>query len=527
MSKSRTPPLVGTLLLCASVPVAATVLQQLLVGDWRAEHYPLHALAGGLGAFSALTLAVQLRTLRVYQRGDDYHIWVACALLSLGLLDAAHGAIRDPQLFVWLNSIAMLTGGVLFSLVWLPSKAAFRHEMQILPLVVAAAVALLTTISIARPEWRPSMIDGGHFTTTAKALVYVGTIGFLVAATYFGLTYWRTGSNDRLLFLSYCVLFAVAGLLIEFSMLWNGTWWISHVVKLAAYGISVYFFFVVYVRAERELRLSHNELERRVEQRTSELREEVEQRKQAERQIREYADELKRSNEDLEQFSYMASHDLAAPLRAVKCFSQMLHDRYSGKLDEKGDEFIGLVVGGAKRMEEMLTGLLEYSRLDTRGRLQPINSNEAFDRAVANLRMAIHESEATVTRDELPRVSADATQLEQLFQNLIGNAVKFRSDQPPAIHVAAQLDGDHCVFLVRDNGIGIDPRDAENIFAIFRRLDTKGEYPGTGIGLAVCKRIVERHGGHIWVESEPRKGSAFYFTLPSAPIDDIVDGDEE
>lgn len=517
MANNRTLPLVGTVLACVLVPVAAAALHYLWADDWRAEGYPLHALAGGLGAFAALTLAVQLKTLRVYQRGEDYHIWVACALIGLGLLEAVHGAVGDPQLLVWLSSSATCAGGILFAMVWVPSRVAFRREVQLLPLVVAALAMLLAAVSFARPEWTPTMIDRDRLTVAARTLNFLGATGFCVAAAYFGHTYWKTGSHDRLLFFADCLLFALAGILIELSVNWDGTWWICHAIRFMAYGISVFFFFLVYVQAEQELRRSYDELEQRVEQRTSELRQEVEQRKQAEQRICEYAEELKRSNEDLEQFSYTASHDLSAPLRAVKSFCQILQTRYTGKLDEKANEFLGLAVGGAQRMEEMLKGLLEYSRVDSRGgRLQATDAEQVFDRAMANLQMVIEENGATVTRDVLPSVSADATQLEQLFQNLIGNAVKFRADEPPAAHVSAQADGDQWVFSVKDNGIGISAKNADYIFVVFHRLNAESEYPGTGIGLAICKRIVERHGGRIWVESELGQGSVFRFTFPSA-----------
>jgi len=517
MSRSRALSLAAALLCCALVPAVVAIIQQFAVGDWHVVHYPLHALAGGLGAFSALTLAIQLRTLRVFDRGQDYHIWVACALIGLGLLEAVHGAVSNPQSMVWLNSAAMLVGGVLFALVWLPGEVAFRRELQLLPLAVCAFAIILTFGSILRPDWTPTMLDGGELASSARWLNLIGVAGFLVAAVYFARTYLRTGASDRLLFCCDCLLFAVAGLLVNFSSLWDGIWWICHFLRLAAFGISVYFFFVVYVRAEEELRRSYDQLEKRVEQRTIELQKEVDQRKQAEGKIREYADELERSNKDLEQFSHMASHDLAAPLRAVQSFCQLLQDRYAGELDEKANQFISLAVSGANRMDDMLNGLLDYARIDTRGgRLRTIDSEKIFERALANLQLTIQENEATVTRDKLPSVIADATQLEQLFQNLVGNAVKFRAQDPPRVHVSVREEAAHWVFSVRDNGIGINSKNVEYIFKIFQRLDSSDKYPGSGIGLAVCKRIVERHGGRIWVESEVGQGSAFHFTLPSA-----------
>lgn len=201
----------------------------------------------------------------------------------------------------------------------------------------------------------------------------------------------------------------------------------------------------------------------------------------------------------------------------VSSYTQLLARRYQGRLDADADEFIGYAVDGATRMQRLIADLLTYSRVSTRGReLEPVNARNVFDEAVSNLRMAIEESDASVTHDDFPIVKADGTQLAQVFQNLIGNAIKFRRPgEPPRVHVSAKLDGKEWVFSVRDNGIGIEPEFIGRLFVIFQRLHTRDEYPGTGIGLAVCKKIVERHGGRIWVESEPGRGSTFYFTIPA------------
>ncbi|MEO0073913.1 MAG: ATP-binding protein [candidate division WOR-3 bacterium] len=227
--------------------------------------------------------------------------------------------------------------------------------------------------------------------------------------------------------------------------------------------------------------------------------------------------ELKRSNQELEHFAYIASHDLQEPLRMVSSFTQLLARRYRGKLDREADEFISYAVDGASRMQRLINDLLQYSRVGTRGRKpEPTDTEQVLSRALANLKLALEDSKAEVTHEPLPKVMADSQQLEQLFQNLIGNAVKFRGDEPPKVHIRAERSNGAWMFSVKDNGIGIDPGQQERIFQIFQRGHTRREYPGTGIGLAVCKRIVERHGGRIWVESEPGRGADFRFTLPAA-----------
>ena len=231
-------------------------------------------------------------------------------------------------------------------------------------------------------------------------------------------------------------------------------------------------------------------------------------------QLAEYARDLQRSNTELEQFAYIASHDLQEPLRMVSSYCQLLQRRYRGRLDQDADEFIGYAVEGATRMQKMINDLLTYSRVGrTGGGGEAVACDEVVRTAVANLRIAIEESGARVTWRDLPTVVGDRTQLVQLFQNLIGNAIKFRSERPLEIDIWARRDGAFWEFAVSDNGIGIEPQYAERIFLIFQRLHDRSRYPGTGIGLAICRKVVERHGGRIWVTSEPGKGTTFHFTL--------------
>ena len=235
----------------------------------------------------------------------------------------------------------------------------------------------------------------------------------------------------------------------------------------------------------------------------------------AERAVQTMAEDLRRSNAELEQFAYVASHDLQEPLRMVTSFVQLLAQRYRGKLDEDADAFIGYAVDGAKRMQHLINDLLAYSRLGTRGSPFTLVSMEALLRdAQQDLQIAIEESRAQISHDSLPELYGDPSQLGAVLQNLLSNAIKYRGADAPQIHVSVRRQRNEWVFSVRDNGIGIDPKFAERIFIIFQRLHAPGAYPGTGIGLAVCKRILQRHGGEIWVESFPGQGATFYFTLP-------------
>jgi signal transduction histidine kinase len=247
-----------------------------------------------------------------------------------------------------------------------------------------------------------------------------------------------------------------------------------------------------------------------------ELNKEVSERKRVEGSLRQTAEDLERSNKDLEQFAYVASHDLQEPLRAVAGFVGLLKKQYHDKLDAVAAEYIDLSVEGAERMQTLIHDLLTFSRVGTKGgAFVRMNMKDAFDDAMKNLQVAITESGALVTYcDEMPSVSADPTQMTQLLQNLIANAIKFHGQMRPQIVVGAERKNNYWVMSVKDNGIGIEPQYYDRIFLIFQRLHTRSQYKGTGIGLAVCKKIVERHGGMIWVESKPGEGSTFFFTIP-------------
>jgi signal transduction histidine kinase len=245
------------------------------------------------------------------------------------------------------------------------------------------------------------------------------------------------------------------------------------------------------------------------------IRQSEQERMHAVKELEQMADELERSNADLQQFAYAASHDLQEPLRSVAGFVGLLAKRYKAKLDSDADDFIRYTVDGVRRMQTIIRDLLEYSRVGTNsGESKPVDTSSVVRKAISNLQAAIKDSGSTVTHDDLPTVIADEPQLVRLFQNLIGNAIKFKGKDSPKVHIAAAKRDNEWIFSVKDNGIGIDPEHAQRIFVIFQRLHTREEYPGTGIGLAICKKIVEQHGGNIWVESEPGKGSTFFFTLP-------------
>jgi len=269
--------------------------------------------------------------------------------------------------------------------------------------------------------------------------------------------------------------------------------------------------------SERELRVQERivEIEKSDKERELKVQERIVELAASEELLRSKVLELERSNEELQQFAYVCSHDLQEPLRVISNYTQLLSKRYTGQLDDKADMFIAFAVDAAKRMQELINDLLAYSRLQTKAQnLSDVDCNQVVKRALANLEISLTETGAIVNYDALPTIKSDRTQLLQLFQNLINNSLKFRSSQPVVINITAREQNGEWLFAVQDNGIGFDMQFEERIFLIFQRLHRKEEYSGSGIGLAVCKKIVLKHGGRMWGESAIGQGATFFFTFP-------------
>lgn len=358
---------------------------------------------------------------------------------------------------------------------------------------------LITYVGVVAPRKLPFIIAG--ICSIAFALIVVlEYLGFL-SNRFHAMGFYFPWKNQ------FDILFVITALLFlgAFMASYTGNLLKENKEKLTRQNADL-------VQAKEAAEKARDELEQRVKERTFEL-------VVANEQLYRMTEDLIRSNKELEQFAYVASHDLQEPLRMVTCFVQLLAQRYKDKLDRDANEFIDFAADGATRMYQLINDLLDYSRVGTQGTpLKLVDCEEVFHKSVDNLRVAMEESGAEVTHDPLPKAVADSSQLEQLFQNLIGNGIKFHGEESPRIHISATPNGGYWVFSVRDNGIGIAPEYKERIFVIFQRLHVKDKYPGTGIGLAICKKIVERHGGHIWVESEPERGATFYFTLPKEGV---------
>ena len=479
----------------ATVLVAALLIateDQFLAG-WSWENQPLHAFIEGVGAFIAVCLASLLLHLDSRDQERRQGRPLAGAFVAMGLLDAAHAATSVGDPFVWFHSAATLAGGALFSLVWLPLWG--RRSLRVWPIAVACLAVM--AVSAVWSDHLPVMVRGGQFTVAARALNISGGMLFFAAGARLLLDYRTSGSHDDLLFALVCGLFGGAGVLFEHSRLWDLTWWVWHFLRLFAYGVGLLLVVVHVRREETRLRRSNAALAR------------------ARRVLEKTVADLERSNHELEQFAYVASHDLQEPLRMVGSFTQLLDQRYGDRLDKDGREFITYAVEGAHRMQELIQSLLVYSRVGSRGaQFTQTDCRAVVDGVLTDQRSVIEESGGDITVSSLPQLPADAAQLGHLFHHLVVNAIKFRSQRPLTIRISAEEHDGEWHFAVQDNGIGIDPQYADRIFTLFQRLHTRDRYPGTGIGLAICKKIVQQHGGRIWVDSQPDRGATFHFTLP-------------
>jgi len=490
-------------------------LGNVLLSDWSWTQYPFHALAEGMGAFCAFVLVGMLLILRAYGQLAPHYLWVLCALIGMGILDLFHAATYAGPLFVWLHSMASLVGGAFFACVWLPDSITRRRWVQSLPSAMMLAALLLGVGSVAYPGMVPAMLNEQGFTPLAKAINMLGGLGFLVASVRFGSYKGDMRSGATLAFANHCLIFGIAGLLFERSVLWDFNWWLWHALRLMAYAIVLAYFFNLYKESQKKLRESHDELERRVKQRTTELQ-------GSETRSRAYAAELARSNRELQDFAYVSSHDLQEPLRKIQAFGDRLNAHYADVLDAQGQDYLRRMQSAAARSQELINALLAYSRVTTKG--QPFASVDLAKLAgevLDDLEVRIEKSGGVVALGDLPVIDGDASQLRQLLQNLIGNALKYHPEgAPPYVEVTANIkerppSGELCELTVADRGIGFDEKYLDRIFTPFQRLHGRGEYEGTGMGLAICKKIVSRHGGTITAESAPGRGARFLVELPA------------
>lgn len=483
---------------------------------------------------AALAVMVGILTLvRHHSRPNNHLLLIGAGLIGAGILDGYHAWITSsyfvelfPSVPESLAAWSWTTSRLFLSVMLLASWAAGRREAKL------GAAGLIEARSIYDDVALLAVVCLGFFIFVPLPPAYQPgwpvhrpqALGIAIVFLLSLVAYLRDGRWRRSPFASWFVLALVVSVLtdalfVAFSAgpsdLMSG---VAHGLKIVAYGCilvgvvaSTYHLYRSVEETSLELEASNRVLEAEIERRKL-AQAELEQ---AERKVREYAERLKSSNAELEQFAYAASHDLQEPLRVIAGYTRLLASRYEGRLDGQADRFIEYTVSGVERMQKLIQDLLTYSRVETHGKpFERVDSMRAFEWARTNLQAAIEESGASITGEGLPELVAEPTQLGQLFQNLLSNAIKYRSEEAPEVHVRAERTDGAWHFSVADNGIGIPSEDRDRVFEMFRRLDTAGDRDGTGIGLSVCRRIVERHGGRIWVESGPDRGSTFHFTIP-------------
>ncbi len=483
------------------------------MADWR---WPSHAVHGAVemsGALIAILVAGMLLAVDRRGAGTNFNIWIAGALVGMGLLDGLHALVDAGQTFVWLHSVATLIGGALFALVWAPPQWQARLTQRWVGFV-AAGTFTLGVASMLFPGATPPMlvhVESGalEFSIWAKSLNLVGGVLFLAASIPLVQSYRRTGNVDDLLFCLHTALFGAAATLFEQSQLWDLPWWGWHILRLTAFGVALWFVILNEAAAQatvreaaEQLKTFNETLEAKVTARTA--------------QLEAVANELAQSNRELEEFAHVASHDLQEPLRMVRSFAGLLKRDMADELDERRRQYLDYLMDGADRMQHLIRDILDYARAGARdSETEPVALDAILENALENLDEAIREADARVTASPLPTVNGDPTGFLQLFQNLIGNAIKFRGETAPRVDIRAEEQEGGWLLRFADNGIGIEPQYRERIFGAFKRLHDTREFAGSGIGLAVCAKVTLRHGGRIWVESEPGHGSTFLVYLPN------------
>ncbi|MHA2230975.1 MAG: ATP-binding protein [Candidatus Hodarchaeales archaeon] len=478
--------------------------------DWEGST-ELHTIMEVIATLLALFVGI-VALARYYSKKDNTILFIGVGFIGTAFLDGYHAVVTSEwfadtypsppsHLIPWSWNASRTYLGILMLLSWW----IWHRELktggtgQINPKMIYSVVGLLTLTSFLffflmplPPAYysAPSIFPEAKY----RPEEFISAIVFFLAFVgYFNKGAWKEDHLEYWLVISLIVNFMGQAMFMSSSgKLFDTYFDAAHLLKKLAYIcvligllISMYFVFQAVDTAEQELKRQ--------------------------------AAELARSNKELEMFAYIASHDLQEPLRVISGYLQLLESRYEGKFDEEGREFISFAVDGAGRLQNMIEDLLTFSRVGTANRpFKPTDSNAVLDYVMVFLRNVIVENEAEIDRTPLPIVMADETQLEQLFQNLISNAIKFRkADVPPKVQVGASCKAGEWLFFVKDNGIGIESQYLERIFRLFERLHGRTKYEGTGLGLSICKKIVERHGGRIWVESAIGEGTVFYFTLPS------------
>jgi len=539
---------IGIVILSAGiVPFSAAALIGSFVSNAARPHEPLHAFLEIAGACMAIAVAMLLG-LRLQRGPSAYLVWPMAALLCMGVLDTLHGSSEPGPSWAWLRELSTLFGGLLFAMVWLPpSQAAGLRLFR--PAIIAVLIAVLSGLCVLFfPAALPAAWTPHGYTLLAKLVNTIGGAGFLLAATYFLQSYQRSAGFNDLVFAAHCLLFGATAFAVWFSNVWQLGWWLWHFFRLLAYIIIVTAAYRFVRQMQHTIEEYNRELEKSVEHRTLELAAkntllaaEIQERQQIELALRQSDARLHQVNEALEarvtertaelremvtqldSFSYSLVHDLRAPLRAMNAFAKILDEEYRPRLDDRAARYLSRIGSAAARMDHLIQDVLSYTRV-TRDevKIEEVDLHSLLNDIIHQYPDLEEHAPRIVVDCASTIVHGNTAFLTQTFSNLLRNAVKFVPPGTlPRVRVWSE-NGEDCIRIcVRDNGIGIPADKHAQIFGVFQRLHGEDAYPGTGIGLAIVKRSIERMKGRIRVESELGQGSAFWVELPrheKAPV---------
>jgi signal transduction histidine kinase len=471
-----------------AVQVSANVLWK----DVRFISEPLHSTVEAIGAAIAIFMAIVL----LWGKKEEYGgklFPLAMGFLGMGLLDAFHAIASFNRGFVLLHSVAGLVGGFWFSLVWLPGLASRKTEVwkRLSPWIVAGGAALFGIWTISARWTLPVMLQEGRFTTLAVAINLTAGALFAVSTVRFVIDFHRSGSREFFLFACMATLFSIAQFRFPFSAPWDISWWLWHALRLMAYVMVLGFAVLERKEAENAINKLNQDLQNR-------------------------ASELEASYRDMESFSYSASHDLRSPLIKIHSISRILLKNYADRLDDDGSRLLDTIQEHAKKMEQLINDLLAFSRVSTKEiQKSEVDMTALAKKVFEEANSTIYDRSVELEMKDLPTAYCDASMMRQVFANLLSNAIKYTKPEEIAIiEVGGIREGDEIIYYVKDNGVGFDMEKADRLFKIFHRLHSQEEFEGTGIGLVIVKRIVEKHGGRVWADGRPKEGARFCFALP-------------
>ena len=453
----------------------------------------IHSVFESISAITSICLGIILLQMKPKK---NLYFFPALGFLAMGNFEIIHAIAPFGQSSVFMHIMAVLSGGFGFALVWLSEieiKTAYKKI-----LIVAFVTSSLTfgLVSLFIPEFGPQMVHNGQFTTNALTLSIISGFLFLIGSAYLALQYYKKGNLDSFLLLSFSLMLGIADFVFEFSAIWDYQWWLWHVIRLGAFLLALLMIIRAYHRIQNSVALSNTKL--------AEQKELLTQMNQ----------QLINKNKELDEFTYISSHDLKEPLRQIISFSGFLK-RDISEAPEKVKDDLDFIISGATRMQTLIKDLLNFSRVGRKAmKKEKIQLDKCADHAIFSLGTLIREKNAKIIRQPLKETVGDKTLLIQLYQNLINNAIKFvPPDRKPIIHLTMEETEEKLILGVNDNGIGIEEQYFEQIFKPFKRLHSRDEYSGSGIGLAICSKALELHNGNLWVESEFGKGSHFRFEL--------------